>query len=241
MTSAAHTTHMLDTTPRVDVSARGHATNSAAKSLLKGALEIAALIAAAPAVICYKATALATGPTRAFPGWSQLVSLVPGMTGAYFRRAFYRMVLPTCGDGACICFGTVMSHPTVEIGPNSYVGVACMLGDVTLERDVLIGSHVSVINGSRQHGTERLDVPVRDQPGEYPRITIGADSWIGDRAVVMANIGRQCIVGAGAVVTKPVPDFAIAAGNPARIINWRHVPASESDAPTEPFGGGEQG
>jgi virginiamycin A acetyltransferase len=96
-----------------------------------------------------------------------------------------------------------------------------MLGDITIEDDVLIGSHVSIINGARQHGTARLDIPVRLQPGEYPRLTIGADSWIGDRAIVMASLGRHCVVGAGAVVTKPVADFAIVAGNPARIIGWR--------------------
>jgi len=48
-------------------------------------------------------------------------------------------------------------------------------------------------------------------------VVIGQDAWIGDRAVVTANIGRHAVVGAAAVVTKPVPDFAIVVGNPARI------------------------
>jgi acetyltransferase-like isoleucine patch superfamily enzyme len=117
----------------------------------------------------------------------------------------------------------VFSHATVEIGPNAYVGVYCCIGDVTLEEDVLVGSHVSITNGSRQHGIERLDIPVREQPGEWPRVTIGLDSWIGDRAVVMADVGRHCVVGAGAVVTKPVADYAIVAGIPAKVIGYRHI------------------
>jgi acetyltransferase-like isoleucine patch superfamily enzyme len=105
-----------------------------------------------------------------------------------------------------------------------------MLGDVTIEDDVLIGSHVSIINGRRQHGIDRLDIPVREQPGEYPRVVIGMDSWIGDRAVVTADVGKHCVVGAGAVVTKPVPDYAIAVGNPARVQGYRF----ESNDPMPP-------
>jgi acetyltransferase-like isoleucine patch superfamily enzyme len=83
---------------------------------------------------------------------------------------------------------------------------------------------VSIINGNRQHGIDRLDIPVREQPGQYPRITIGEDTWIGDRAIVMADVGRHCVVGAGSVVTKPVPDYAIVVGNPARIQGFREPP-----------------
>jgi virginiamycin A acetyltransferase len=171
--------------------------------------------------VCYRCSCLFVGPYRAFPGWSQLFSLLPGMIGIYLRRAFYRMVLPTCGGGVCISFGTVFSHPTAKLGQRVYVGIGCMLGDVTLGDDVLVGSHVSVINGRRQHGIDRLDIPVRDQPGVYPRVTIGHDTWIGDRAIVTADLGKHCVVGTGAVVTKPVPDYAIVVGNPARIQGFR--------------------
>jgi acetyltransferase-like isoleucine patch superfamily enzyme len=161
------------------------------------------------------------GRHKAFCGWSQTFSLLPGLGGVYLRGALYAWTLPRCESGSVISFGTVFSHPTVEIGRDAYIGVYCCIGDVTIEDDVLIGSHVSITNGSRQHGIGRLDIPVREQPGEWPRVTIGRDSWIGDRAVVMADVGRHCVVGAGAVVTRPVPDFAIVAGVPAKIIGWR--------------------
>jgi virginiamycin A acetyltransferase len=187
-----------------------------------------AVVLVAPIWLAYDLLARIGGEQRTFPGASQFFSLIPGVTGQYLRRAFYELTLPECGRDASIGFQTVMSHPTVRMGDHVYVGVGCMLGDITIENDVLVGSHVSIINGARQHGAARLDIPVRLQPGEYPRLTIGADSWIGDRAIVMAHVGRHCIVGAGAVVTKPVPDYAIVAGNPARIVNWRREQESGS-------------
>lgn len=190
-------------------------------STIKALVNAAACSAMLPFAACCMALARAIGYGRAIAGWSQFVSLFPGISGQYVRRGFYWWVLPRCGEGCVVSFGTVFSHPTVEIGRKAYIGLYCCIGDVTIEDDVLIGSHVSITNGSRQHGIERLDIPVREQPGEWPRVTIGRDSWIGDRAVVMADVGEHCVVGAGAVVTKPVPDFAIVAGVPARVIGWR--------------------
>lgn len=170
------------------------------------------------------------GPSRAFPGFSQAMSLIPGLTGQYLRRAFYRLVLPRCGTGSVVSFGTVFSHPTAEIGEHAYIGVFCCLGDVTIEDDALIGSHVSITNGNRQHGTERLDIPVREQPGDWPRVTIGRDTWVGDRAVIMADVGEHCVVGAGSVVTRPVPGYAIVVGSPARIVGWRKEEMTKDQA-----------
>ena len=53
---------------------------------------------------------------------------------------------------------------------------------------------------------------------EFKRIVIGERSWIGEGAIVMADIGDDCIVGAGSVVTHPVIDNEVVAGNPARTI-----------------------
>lgn len=179
-----------------------------------------------PNVLAYRMGAWGLGRERAFPGAAQMMGLVPGLTGVYCRQAFYWWVLPECGDDACIGFGTLLTHPDTRIGPCVYFGSYTNLGRVTIERDALIGSYVSIMNGSRQHGIERLDIPVREQPGEWPHVTIGADSWIGDHAVVMADVGRHCVVAAAAVVTQPVPDYAIVAGSPAKILRYRNQPAS---------------
>jgi acetyltransferase-like isoleucine patch superfamily enzyme len=191
------------------------------KPLLKPLANAIALIVVLPAVLLYRLGALVMGAEQVFPGWSQAFSLLPGLVGVYLRRAFYRTILPQCGTDACITFGTIFSHPTVCIGRAVYIGAYCSIGDVTLEDDVLVSSHVSIMNGSRQHGIERLDLPIREQPGVWPRVTIGADSWIGDRAVVQADVGRHCVIGSAAVVTRPIPDFAVAVGVPAEVIRYR--------------------
>lgn len=192
------------------------------KRLLKRSIAAMSLLTVIPAVVCYWVGVLMMGTAKAFPGWSQTFALLPGLTGNYLRRAFYSLVLPECGDGTCISFGTIFSHATVRVGRNVYVGPFCSLGDVTLEEDVLLGSHVSITNGSNQHGIERLDIPIREQPGVWPRVTIGRDTWIGDRAIIMADVGKHCVIGAGSVVTKPIPDYAIAIGAPARVVRFRN-------------------
>jgi len=193
------------------------------KALLKSLADGLALLLVLLPAACYGVHACVAGRRRAFPGWSQAFALLPGTCGAYLRRAFYRLVLARCGRDACISFGTVLSHPATSIGRAAYVGAYCCLGEVTLEDDVLLSSGVSVTNGSAQHGTQRLDVPMREQPGAWPRITIGRDSWIGERAVVMADVGCGCVIGAGAVVTHPVPDYAVAVGVPARVVRYRRT------------------
>jgi acetyltransferase-like isoleucine patch superfamily enzyme len=189
--------------------------------MIKSMLNGLAVVFMLPAILAYHFSALLLGREIVFPGWSQAVSLLPGLSGTYLRRAFYRFVLARCESGSVITFGTVFASPHAQVGTNTYIGAYGCLGDVNLEADVLIGSQVSITNGNKQHGIERLDIPVREQPGEWPKITIGQDTWVGDRAVIMANVGKHCVVGAGAVVTKPVPDYAIVAGVPARIIGHR--------------------
>jgi acetyltransferase-like isoleucine patch superfamily enzyme len=201
------------------------------KEALKHAAEVGTAFAVFPAFLAYRLARRLVGAERAFPGWSQAFALVPGVTGVYLRRAFYRRALPRCGDGCWIGFAVVFSHPGVEIGRNVYIGPFCCLGEVTLEDDVLIGSHVSVTNGSAQHGTERLDIPIREQPGVWPRVTIGRDTWVGDRAVVMADVGAHCVIGAGAVVTQPIPEYAVAVGLPARVVRFRDQSGTPTSGP----------
>jgi acetyltransferase-like isoleucine patch superfamily enzyme len=180
-----------------------------------------AVLLVLPCVAAFRLGSVLLGPARAFAGWSQGFALIPGLAGVFLRRAFYRLVFPRCSGDAWLGFGTVFSHPTAEVGRGVYVGIYCCLGAVTLEDDVLVSSHVSILNGPAQHGIDRLDLPVREQPGAWPRVTIGRDSWIGERAVVMADVGKHCVIGAGSVVSRPIPDYAIAVGVPARVVRHR--------------------
>jgi acetyltransferase-like isoleucine patch superfamily enzyme len=190
------------------------------RALLKAACNALATLAVLPAFLLYRLGRAAMGEA-AFAGWSQALSRVPGVRGVYQRRAFYRLALAECAPDASVGFGTILSRPGTRIGRGVYIGAYCSLDEVVIEDDVLIASRVSLMSGGREHGIDRLDVPIRFQPGRRRRVTIGADSWIGEGAIVMADVGRQCVVGAGAVVTRPVPDRAIAVGVPARVIAFR--------------------
>jgi virginiamycin A acetyltransferase len=200
------------------------------KAAVKWTIRAISLLTVLPAVLLYGIHAAVIGSDKAFPGWSQLFSTVPGMLGVYLRHAFYRCSLRRCAPDACVGFGTLFSHPNAAVGATTYIGNYCSIGDVDIANDVLIASHVSILNGCNQHGIDRLDIPVREQVGVYDEVSIGEDTWIGERATIAASIGKHCVVGAGALVLKPLPDYAVAVGVPAKIIRDRRDIASADQA-----------
>jgi acetyltransferase-like isoleucine patch superfamily enzyme len=92
---------------------------------------------------------------------------------------------------------------------------------VAIGDDVAIGSNVDILSGRHQHHFGRLDVPIQDQGGVFQQVTIGRNCWVGNSAVVMADIGADSVIGAGSVVVKPIPARSIAAGNPATVRKQR--------------------
>lgn len=191
------------------------------KELAKAAGRLACRLLVLPSWVAYRVASVALGPDKAFHGATQGWSVVPGVLGEYLRREFLRITLEECSDDCCISFGTVLSKRGARIGRRVYVGTNCTLGLVTLGDDVLLASNVDVISGSGQHRYDDADAPVREQGGAYERVAVGADTWIGNRSVVMADVGARCVVGAGSVVTKPLPDRSIAVGSPARVVGTR--------------------
>ena len=197
------------------------------KEWVKAAARGIATIAILPQLASFKVRAALMGDNRALVGSSQLLSLVPA-PGQYLRRAFLARVLRGgCASSAAIEFGTLFSQADARIDDNVYVGPRCHLGHVHLECGVLLAAGVHVPSGPHTHGTDPA-APIHDQPGSLRVCRIGAGSWIGSNAIVLADVGRETIVGAGAVVTSPLPDRVIAAGVPARIVRRRDEPASVS-------------
>lgn len=116
----------------------------------------------------------------------------------------------------------VTLQPELSIGDGSYIGrfgtLAC-INRITIGRNTMISDRVFI--GDAAHGFARTDLPIRDQymTSKGP-VEIGDGTWIGIGVSVMANvkIGRNCVIGAGSVVTSDIPDFCIAVGAPARIV-----------------------
>lgn len=155
------------------------------------------------------------------------MSLFPGLAGSYLRNSFYHLTMSNCEQGAFIGFGTLFSQPDTDIGRGTYIGPQCNIGTCRIGRDVLFGSGVHILSGKNQHNFEDVDVPIRDQGGQLTKIQIGDDSWIGNGAIVMANIGRKCVVAAGSVVVSDVDDYQIVGGNPAKVIKQRQPSDTE--------------
>ena len=113
-------------------------------------------------------------------------------------------------------------HPDLIIGNHVWIGRNCHIGceyEIIIEDYVIFGPMVHVTD--RNHYYEDVTKPIELQ-GEFGKgkMTIGAESWIGFGAQIMAgvNIGRHCVIGAGSIVTKDVPDYSVVGGNPARIL-----------------------
>jgi virginiamycin A acetyltransferase len=192
-----------------------------ARELAKACARALATIAVSPALLSYALKSAALGRDRALESSSQTLSLIPGVLGQYLRVAFLRRVLAFCDPSATIEFGVLFSQTGTRIDRNAYIGPRCQIGLAHLEADVLLGAGVHVPSGARTHDTTDPDTPIREQGGTRTLVRIGTGSWIGSNAVVMADVGEGTIIGAGSVVTKPIPPRVLAAGVPARVIKPR--------------------
>jgi maltose O-acetyltransferase len=88
--------------------------------------------------------------------------------------------------------------------------------------NVMMGPDVIILTGNHVYDSRLL--PMRLQGGSEDKpVVINDDVWIGARVIILpgVHIGRGAILGAGAVVTENVPEYAIVAGNPARVIKQR--------------------
>ncbi|SHM22194.1 acyltransferase [Mucilaginibacter sp. OK098] len=107
----------------------------------------------------------------------------------------------------------------VFIGNNAGIGLSnVIIGPVKLGNYVMLAQNI-VISGLN-HAYEDVTLPPRMQKVVTKQITIEDDVWIGANCVITAGvtIGKHAIVGAGSVVTKDIPQFSVAVGNPARVI-----------------------
>jgi acetyltransferase-like isoleucine patch superfamily enzyme len=207
---------------------------SALKEAVKAAARLAASVAVSPVLVAFRLNAALVGRGRALESASQLLSLVPGITGQYLRWAFLRRVMAGSHPSALVEFGTLFSQPGAVLGENVYVGPRCLLGLVHLERDVLLAGGVQAPSGGMTHHFDDPTVPIKDQGGERRVVTIGEGAWVGAGAVVLADVGKGTVVAAGAVVTKPLPDYVIAAGVPARVIRPRERHRRDAGATRRP-------
>lgn len=107
----------------------------------------------------------------------------------------------------------------VIIGNNTMIGIgSVIIGPVSIGNHVMLAQNI-VVSGLN-HGYEDPAIPPSLQKELKKQIVISDDVWIGANCVITAGItiGKHVVVGAGSVVTKSIPDYCVAVGNPAKII-----------------------
>ena len=138
------------------------------------------------------------------------------------RELSCRMFMAKCGKNVNIERRANISSK-VEIGDNSGIGIyASIGGKCTIGNDVMMGPHCTIY--TRNHKFSDLSLPMRLQGFQQEKpVVIGDDVWVGGYVIILpgVHIGSHSIIGAGAVVRDDVPEYAIVAGNPAKVIKYR--------------------
>jgi acetyltransferase-like isoleucine patch superfamily enzyme len=148
-------------------------------------------------------------------------------------------------DDACCLDAKGSDNRGISIGSGVFVGrntiLSCKNGDIDIDDEANLGFNTEIFSASRvrvgkkvliaaytylvggDHLYDRVDIPVLDQGRTARGIDVGDHVWLGAHVVVTdgSRIGRDAIVGAGAVVVGEIPDFAIAVGTPARVLRDR--------------------
>ena len=134
--------------------------------------------------------------------------------------------------------------PRLTIGNGSVLG---HMNHITCIREVEIGENVltadRVYISDHSHGFSDTTVPISKQAVvSKGKVSIGNGTWLGENVTVLScNIGKNCAIGANAVVLSDIPDYCVAVGAPARVIrrwdptsrNWERIAANERHMPAE--------
>lgn len=124
-------------------------------------------------------------------------------------------------------YNMLVSHEngSIKIGNNTEIGMFSRIAAVS---EVKIGNDVitepNIFIADYNHKYTDINKVIKNQgvlvKGTIPKINIGDETWIGTNVVIVGtvSIGQHCVIGANSVVTKDIPDFSVAVGNPAQVI-----------------------
>jgi acetyltransferase-like isoleucine patch superfamily enzyme len=156
------------------------------------------------------------GPVYLGPGFS--LHMPEGGTfivghGVEFRRGFRAEIGPEgrieIGDGCYFTYDPILTcNTSIVIGKRCGIGQGCY-----------------IVDGSHQY--RDLSKPFLHQGYDYRPITIADDVQIHSKVTIVNSIGERAIIGANAVITKPIPAFCVAAGVPAKVLEYYGPPGQE--------------
>jgi len=199
--------------------------------LKKIANSIALCVAAIPGFTCWVETRACHQSEALFSFWSHCFALLPGYPGVYLRKAYYQLTLDHCSSDCFIGFGTLFSHRQAIVNHSAYIGCYSLIGSANICEGALIGSRVSILSGTELHELDAEGRWTSADLSKLRQVIIGSHSWIGEGAIIMANIGNGSLVASGSVVSTAVPAGILVAGNPARFVR-KLRPASDLEPAT---------
>lgn len=134
------------------------------------------------------------------------------------------------GNGVFVGRNTILSckNGDIVLDDRANLGFNCEIFSASTVRvgsDVLMAAYTYLVGGD--HLYDRVDIPVLQQGRTARGIDIGSGVWLGTHVVVTdgSSVGRDAIIGAGAVVVGQIPEFAIAVGTPAKVVRDRRTSA----------------
>ncbi len=138
------------------------------------------------------------------------------------------------GSGVFIGRNTILSckNGDIHIDDEANIGFNCEIfsaNSVRVGKKVLMAAYCYLVGGT--HTFNRTDIPMLYQEREARGIEVGDHAWLGAHAVVFdgTTIGKECVIGAGSIVNRDIPDWQIAVGSPARVVKDRRELAEEEE------------
>ena len=140
-----------------------------------------------------------------------------GAVSNKFRRFCARKIVSALGENVRIESGAVL-HKGVKIGSDTLIGPDNLISPETIiGNKVLLAPEVLIYTSNHKFNPEKL---AYEGYTEIEKVIIGDNVWIGARCIILpgVTIGEGSTIGAGSIVTKNIPPYSLAAGNPARVI-----------------------
>lgn len=141
--------------------------------------------------------------------------------GCKVRGKMYSFFLKKCGANFQVALRVKLEHlRNIEVGNDVYIGygswISGLRGGIELHDEVMLGPYVKMISSNHtfNNGSARF------AQGVGGRIVIGRGTWIASGVVITAGteIGQSCLLAAGSIVTKNIPEDSIVAGIPGKVI-----------------------
>ena len=112
----------------------------------------------------------------------------------------------------------------IAFGMRSGIGDDALLnGPIIFGDDVMMGPNVRIYRSN--HASQKTDIPMTQQGMTVAKLLrVGNDVWIGDGVIILpgcTKIGEGSVIGAGTVLAKDVPPYAVVVGNPGKIVKFR--------------------